>query len=66
MVLEVLKIAIPLTITPVTMLSSKQQQNTILVTAFTFKTSIVHQVPHLIIILKRELPADSPISNLPP
>ena len=66
MLREVLKIAIPSTKTPVTMLSSKQQQNTILVTVFTFKTSIVHQVPHLIIILKKGLPADSPISNLPP
>jgi hypothetical protein len=66
MLLEVLKIAIPSTITRATMLNSKQQQNTILVTAFIFKTSIVHQVPHLIIILKRGLPADSPISNLRP
>lgn len=66
MLLELLKIAIPSTITPVTMLNSKQRLNTILVTVSIFKISIVLQVPHLIIILKRGLPVDSPISNLRP
>ena len=45
------------------MLNSKLLLNTILDTVFTFKTSIVHLVRHLIIILKRGLLADSPISN---
>lgn len=63
MLLEVLKIAILSTIMRAAMLNSKLLLNTILDTVFTFKTSIVHLVRHLIIILKRGLLADSPISN---